>query len=318
MVNQNDKYGLCSLCLIRKLHINPKEAITAILHNAISNYAIRVVSNGDAVLNCVIYDYYNNNLSPGLNNWFEGFIKAKQFNPDKGLRGFNGEAFDPSFERKELAEVALCYPDFEMVCIEYYQFKKAMQALNLAGDITAIINNAKIINEQILKYEDRFGKDATFMVKIETLLQFNNDDKIIYEFELLAAFVGIKSIIGKKDFCSTTKSFIVMRMVGAKSQVALQESLNNPAISNVYERYNKRYHFDKLLIELQKSNFISAKIGMAVGVKSRLFISCHLDYNLLPIAVANYLQSKKNKNIHFKIKTQERAAIEKIRELTAK
>ena len=317
MAKGNEVYGLCSLYLIRKVHINPKEAIEAILNNVIANYAAKVDNDLNKVFNSIIYDYYNNQLSPGLDDWFEELIKVKQFNPDKGFRGFYSESFDPSFERTELIEAGQSYPSFEADCIEFYRFKEAMKALGLQGDITSIIKSANVIKQQLIKYEARFGQDATFMVKIDMLLQFMYDDKPTYEFELFAAFAGIKSIIGKKDFCSTTKAFIVMRMIGAKSQAALEEIIKSPAVKAIYDRYTKRYHFDKLIIELQKRHFISAKIGMTIGVKSRLFISCHLAYDLLPLAIAKYLQAKKQKSIEAKIKTQEQAAIEKIRQLTS-
>jgi hypothetical protein len=296
MRNKKEDYAICSLYLIQKLHTSPKEAVHDLLINAVDNYAKRIEVKLDNVLNDIIYDYYNNRLNTELKSKINSLVKEKCFESDKWQRGFDSVGnYDPVSERAQLIEACMHFPELKDDCISFYQLKRSMITLKIPGNLLTIVADVKRIKGELQLYQDQFGPDATFSVKIETLLKFQKDKKSNYDFELLAAFAAIKSIIGKKKYASTTKSYITTRMIGAKSTKELETSLKDPVIKQVYEKYEKRYHIDKLIDDLLMKNFIS-KHSIRFGRKSRLIVSTNLtnrELELVVIAIGSEQTRKK-------------------------
>jgi hypothetical protein len=104
-------------------------------------------------------------------------------------------------------------------------------------------------------------------------------------------------------------------MIGAKSDKVLQDFLKNKSLKTIYDQYSKRYWFDELIQDLLKRSFIKSKMPFKYGFKSRMYLSCKLDYEQLPVAISNYINHAKG-NAKLKLhKEQEKLAIEQCRRL---
>ena len=79
-------------------------------------------------------------------------------------------------------------------------------------------------------------------IEINMLFDFYKNYKTDYEVTVLTAFLALKSILGTKPYCKTNKDLLLSRMSGNASIGEVSES---------YKVFYKRYHFDKLMTELQ-------------------------------------------------------------------
>lgn len=79
-----------------------------------------------------------------------------------------------------------------------------------------------------------------------TYFDFYKNEKSDFEIASLAAFLGIKSIIGTKPYCKTNKAFIHARMFGYVTAKEMPSKL-----SLLEQKYQIRWHMDKILLELQ-------------------------------------------------------------------
>lgn len=71
---------------------------------------------------------------------------------------------------------------------------------------------------------------------------FEDDTKTEFEVMTFAVYLAIRSILGTKKFCRTTKEMILARAFGFRNMEELKK--NPPAL---FEKYSKRYWVDKLL-----------------------------------------------------------------------
>lgn len=105
-------------------------------------------------------------------------------------------------------------------------------------------------------FEQRHGHDAMPTCKAEMLLNFR--DKNPEELYLLRAYIGIRSLIGLKNYVSSHKKTVLMRMVGCKTNKALEEFIRtNKSAAEEYEKYSRRKQIDKLFRELKERKFSS-------------------------------------------------------------
>ncbi len=108
---------------------------------------------------------------------------------------------------------------------------------------------------------------------------------------LMAALIGVKSIIGQKKFAATHKCVIACRMVGCKRNEELRQTLkDDPVLANVYNKYINRYHIDRIIKELINRGFLRSKIAYG----RQIFLSDELDYKELQKEIVAMKQSKQH------------------------
>lgn len=113
----------------------------------------------------------------------------------------------------------------------------------------------------------------------------NNPD----ETALIAALIGIKSLIGQRRFTATHKSVILCRMIGCKRNDELTKTLaENPVLKAVHDRYSTRRRFDRLIQRLLERGFIRSKISYG----RQVFLSDTLDYSQLETAIVDKLKKR--------------------------
>jgi len=122
----------------------------------------------------------------------------------------------------------------------------------------------------------------------------NIDNKTEFQLAQLAAFQGIKSILGKKTATKTNRSMIVARMFGYASSKQVE---NSPLI----EKYSKRYHFDKLINQLEMDWNLKVFSNHIRG----MYVSFDLDYK----ALAELNENGKRKNKLNELKTKKKQAL---------
>jgi len=83
-------------------------------------------------------------------------------------------------------------------------------------------------------------------IEIDMLWDYYKNEKNDFDIVCIGAFLGIKSILGKKPYDKTNKALIHARMFGYTSAKVFPTQLNP-----LQEKYKIRWHMDKVLLELQ-------------------------------------------------------------------
>lgn len=140
------------------------------------------------------------------------------------------------------------------------------------------------VNNKIKAHQQRFGQDPA--PTVETGLFFDlmeGEDPLTF-----CAYMAIRSIIGKRKYCKTTKEAIRQRMFGAKSANVFEHLLcKEKAIFLLNEKTSRsekarRYWLDKMINKLQNKKLVTK-----IGIKRRLYLSCTLSYSKLAEIISN-------------------------------
>ena len=83
-------------------------------------------------------------------------------------------------------------------------------------------------------------------LEMDMYFDFYQNEKTDFNIACLGAFLGIKSIIGTKSYCKTNRAFIHARMFGNITSRDL-----NAKPTPAEEKYQIRWHMEKVLMELQ-------------------------------------------------------------------
>ena len=312
------------LNLVSYLHSAPKKAIRAMVSYGIVQYskyhlAKAQETDPDRVLinayNHVVYAFYNNKLPFEIAGWIDDLITSGEFEPNEDLRPFSVTgSFDPEQERGSICVAWEDDPEKQSACLDFYFQSLAMKDWGLKIHINELRKQSELVSQKVREFEAVYGKDALVSLKTDMILDFFVNPKSSEDYELLAAYCGVKSIIGSKAYVGTNKKFIVARMVGAKDETTLKAMLADPhrneALSEVYRMFCHRHHADILIDKLIQRGFLSSKIGLQ-GTR-RLYISCTLDFNDLAIAISKLSVMDRSRKM---IKEKEKEAVELLKKL---
>jgi hypothetical protein len=140
--------------------------------------------------------------------------------------------------------------------------------------------------------EATWGKYPTPGIKTDFIFDTRNK-KNESETELIAALIGIKSLIGQHKFTATYKNVIVCRMCGCKRNDELEKTLaEKPYIKAVHDKYSTRRRFDGLIQKLLERGFIRSKIAYG----RQIYISDELNKDELIEAIVTARLNKRFKN----------------------
>jgi hypothetical protein len=172
---------------------------------------------------------------------------------------------------------------------EAKQFKDASSFLNVTN---GNIQNAKRI------LSDLPAKYPVVGVDRDMLFNYYRYQKTEFEIICLAAFLAIKSIIGKKPYDKTNKIMIHARMFGYTSPKELPEEL-----TPLQKKYKTRWHMDKILQELQ----FNWNLKILWNHNRGIYISFDLSLDKL----AEIVDKQKRKTRLQELKEEKKRAIEK-------
>jgi len=313
------RYVYFPLFLIKNLFTakDAENGISDIFDVGIYNYSKQFDIDNLSAYRQVIYCYYRGGLTHTLHSNLQYLYDNEDLTLDEDFNGFksDGSTFEP-YELDEFVQIASTNNKLRDLCLEFYKMHLALQSLKIKGNIQRILSASKEVLRIQCKTEAKYGREPSVMLKTDLIFDYYKKSKSSNDILILAAYSGIKSIIGKKEFAGTTKQMIVSRMIGAKSDKVLQDFLKDKTLKTIFDKYSKRYWFDKLINELRIRDFIRSKITLKFGFKSRMYLSCKLDSNQLSSKLAeNWNRNKGNTKLKL-LKAEEKSAIQLFKKLT--
>lgn len=308
---ENIRYFQFPLCLVQYILLNPDEGYNTIINYGLVHYAkSRVSVTHKDVCRQLMYDFYRaeDKLSAYILRKLKQCIKSGALNYNEDYNGFDVHGgFDPVEETEQLKVIFEEDKEFEQEATFHYQIHKTANFLNVKlGSMDKTLSSYEAAQKLLIDHENRFGKEPQPGIKTTFLFDLR-DKKNEKDNELLCAYIAIRSILGKNTLYGTNKSVILMRMIGAKSNDALEEHLKNPKLKEIYDKYSKRRRFNTLLEQLIKRGFLKSKLYHS----RRIYVSHEIGFKELPAAI---IQTKKK----YDIKSQEKEAGLLLKELFKK
>jgi hypothetical protein len=227
----------------------------------------------------VLFDYYRHKdrMNAALLKQIDNCMTDGRITEDEDYNGFIAANFEP--DTSELIDLFTEDPGLYSLCLDHYRLHQAAEGLGIEPHPARQGKVAGIVLAFQQEQERLHGSQPMPSVKKSIVFNFRDNPKDI---ELFLAYVAIRSIIGPQSWKRTSKQAIVSRMIGAKSNKALDYILSkDAALKAIYDKYMGRYQFDKLISRLLIGKFITAKISR----RHALFVSCRLSMDELGSAI---------------------------------
>lgn len=301
------------LCLLQETHKDVEKALNLMIDYGIVSYALKLKYNIRDVAKQVCYYYYRKQevLQASIRKQIDKAIDKGLFTPDEDYNGFAGKTFQPDDNISEVLKLFESDPGFKSDSILHYQIHLATSKDHLGITIYSNDDTIQRYNEAMQlkqKFENRYGPDAMPMCPKNILFDFRDKQQ---DLDVFRALIGIRSLIGFRNYIATTRPVILMRMLGCKSKKALDMFLQeNEAARELYQKYARsrrslEYHFNKLFSQLLSRGFIKSKIFMR-SVSRKIFLSINLNYDQLTSEIIEFAKKRNFKH-------REDEAIRKIR-----
>ena len=302
MAKREERYLQFPISLIRDLVEDKQSAIGRIFNAGIVKVSDSFKIGLLDASRQVIYDIYRSNsaLSDELKSqlrYLESEIIGKNEDP------FISGQFDALDEVDELLQEMIVDDTLKNLVCDHYRHQQALKFLGISQSDSV---NSRAKGRKILSKIP--SKEPNAMINTRHLFNFRDNEKSDYELIQLSAFIGIKSIIGKKAFCKTNKSLIIARMLGYASIKCIPEDLKGRA-AEIFKKYSIRYHMDKLLVDLQLNWNVLVYSNHMRG----LYVAIDGKINLQ--SLVKQAEEKKRKNQVQKLKDQKKDALKMVKEL---
>lgn len=261
----NARYIQYPVFLFQNLLIEKEKTLDTILVYGIYQFALKIKYTYSDVAKNLIYHNYKGSLpvplAKKLNNqkykWIGQVTDYQCFNVDG--------AFEPYEE--EVEELLLAFEDgtdLMDLAIEFYQIVNAHKLLGVRGSFEHNLRQGKR-----LAAECQIKGEPMAMLNLKLLFEFRDKPKTEVELMEFAFYIGIKSILGKKQVTKTNIRHILSRALGYKSVSAVPEKVLE---GEIFIKYSKRYYYTKILKNLEASWYLkqySKKIrGIYVSIGS--------------------------------------------------
>lgn len=306
MKNKSDfKYITVPLSVIKRLYTHPKTAMSDIFDIGIYNTAKYQDVDETNSIKQTLYCYYRGGLTKELHSRFDELVENEVFSPDLDYSGFrDGDlgVFNPDDEIEGIREYLEGDLEFRDMILDFHALRQVKDILGITFNIESVLENIEKIKKILPE------KDALVTIKKEMMFDYYKNKKTAYEIDMFACYLGIRSILGKKEFCFTTRKMILCRMIGCKSSKDIKDATKVKELKKVYESYSIDYRMTKLLDNLVVNNFISK---IAVKALRRTYLSTQFNMVELEQAIKNDLQNNSKKRIQ-KNKQDEKDAASRI------
>jgi len=253
-----------------------------------------------------IYAYYNepDSLTMELADKMEEAIDEGMFHQDEDHRGFaagEGRKLNVDSEVHDLERIFEDDKEFQDMVLKFGKARAAFRFYEMKKDFSYIFDWALEMEKTIPDNSPTVG------IPQKKLKEFYSQEKTELEIMTFAAYLAIRSILGTKKYCRTTKEMILARTFGFRNMAELNQ--NPPTL---YAKYSKRYWIDKLLAEVREWNIHIYSTneglrGMYIGNGAEI----SEDYFLDMIAKKQFLKDSKTKNQSLKKRLAEK--IEKLK-----
>lgn len=315
---EEHQYIQFPLCLLQGIFDDMKTCLNTIIAFGTVNYAQKFKYDLRDVARQLMYDYYRNTekLQGELTEKLESFIDNDQLTTDEDYNGFTGSMNSPAFDVEDnIAELFILFEadtEFKNDAIMNYRLHMAGGSLRIGwpNNDTMLTDYRK--GDRLRKqFEHLYGRDCWPSAKLNMLFEFRDNGS---DLELLLGFIALKSLQGQKSFIATTRNVILMRMMGCKTNAALQDFLKrNKKAKVLYNKYARsqdalRYNFDKLFNKLLTNGFLRSKIYMR-NVSRKIFFSITLSYDELTQQIILFSQKRNHKKYEKQARLKIRAAL---------
>jgi len=305
-MKQQLRYFQFPLCLLTGVYKGKDQGMQDILKFALVKFALSQEITKEDAARQLIYDTFcgNDVLAAAKTAFKENRGKNWLPKEDPGLNQLNEidryMFFSHNEERENLVWeiIELFRQDNSLLqaAITHTQLSKINQFFNVKGPKhDQRLRQFNEVNEKIKAHELRFNADPKPTIETELFFDFMNNDDM--DPMLFAAYIAIRSIIGRRKYCKTTKEAIRQRMFGAKNNTVFEHLLNKEkAINELNEKTSRseksqRYWLDKMIKKLQDRKLITK-----IGIKRRLYLSCILSYEKLAQIIMKEDQQSTSKN----------------------
>ena len=284
------KYLQFPLCLVTVTYKDRSGGIDLMISYGIMHYAKKQKYQINEVARQMIYDWYRNNdrMQSKLRSKIRHAISDELFTEDEDYNGFSWDSFNPVEAIDEVLSLFDNDRQFKELAILNYQLHQAGDFLGITipsfDSTERSYNEAKSIQEA---YEAKFGPDVMPSCKKSLLFEFRDQPQ--QDIEILRAYIGILSLIGYRNFISTSKPVILSRMIGAKSKAAWDQLSRAENIIDTVSKYSKKYHMDNLLLNLAKRKFIMFLSKKAVSI---IYVSKYME----PEALAELVRQSQQRH----------------------
>lgn len=291
----NREYGYLQfpLCLIRETYRDVEDGLNLILSFGIVNYATKLDYYIVDVAKQLLYSYTRkrNILQADVVRKLRK-VEDKLILEDEFLFDGNGN-FKPDDDAVDIV-LKLLESDAGLKdgAILNYQIHLATSYDHLNINIGSNDSTIRRYKEALKikqEFEGLYGPDAMPMCKKGMLFEFR--DKQQKDIVLFRAYVGIRSIIGRNNYAATHKTVILCRMMGCKTNIALQNFLkDNEAAMDVYKKYSGRKRMDNLLFKLTERKFMTM---VSQKHESRIYVSVKYQN---PVELAEAILKNRSEN----------------------
>lgn len=250
------------LCLQIQTFKDREKGLNQAISYGIVNYAKKLKYQMTDVAKQTLYDYFRNHslLQPRLSGKLSDAIEEGSILTEGDNPGFDGKgSYSPEndFTVTPLLKMFEDDPQLRDDAVLNYQIHLATSENHLSIKVGSYGSNIKRYEEaRSLQetFEARHGGDAMPYCKNSLLFQYR--DNPASDIDVLRAYIGINSLIGRRNFISTTKPVILSRMIGCKSKTAFDYYSKDKFIRPTVAKYSTRYHMDKLLMTLVEQKYI--------------------------------------------------------------
>lgn len=251
-----------------------------------------------------VYGYYNapDTLTAELMEKIDEYIEKGMFTPDLDHNGFTtsgSKKLNIDSEMYELDRIFYRDAEFKNMAVDFGKLKDAFNFYGIDLDFCKL--------DWIKKMEIPDNSPMLMIPQIKLNEFLSDDAKTEFDLMTFAIYLAIRSILGKKTYCRTTKEMILARAFGFRNMAELNQ--NPPTL---YAKYSKRYWIDKLLAEVREWNIHIYSTneglrGMYIGNGAEI----SEDYFLDMIAKKQFSKDAKSKNQSMKKRLAEK--IEKLK-----
>lgn len=221
------------------------------------------------------------------------------YDPDHYGFGCDG-VLDVEHEISQLMEYGRKEPKFHKMVLEYHRIRSTAELFGISvTDIDSVI-------AQYRKYSEESTKHTRWVsIKIGLLFEYMNQPKTEYQVMLLAAYMGVKAIIGNESYKRTTYPYIMANMFGCIDDDERQRILAQPEnskLKELYDKYTTRKVFGRINKDLQKDGFVREWLPHG---KSGTFVSTKLSHKMFLREVAKELDGRKKSSTKHEVSVEE-------------
>lgn len=255
---EDKNYFQFPLHLLRDLLTDKHKCLNNIISYGVYAFANTYSINKELMFKQTIYKYFRrkDELPSSIVerfNEYEEYGELSDHSDISQLFDTKGN-FDAETQVLEFYEIFENDIEFFDELVDWYKGVMVYKKFGIKGDYIYTYSQGKKIAETILP------KEPIPMMNKDKLFEYRDQNKSEYELLKFAVNIGIRSILGKKSYCKTTKDMIFSRAFGYKDIKQLEA--NKKKIGKYYELYfdkgkpgKVRYHTDKILDEIEIENW---------------------------------------------------------------